>query len=385
MQSLQGIKVIEFCEIAAGPFCAMLLADMGAEVIKVERPQGDAMRLWPPLNAGYSENFASVNRGKKSVVLDLKSADGAAAARELILSADIVIENFRPGVMKRNGIDFETLSAIKPALIYCSISAFGQTGPRASEGGFDLTMQAMAGVMGVTGEPGGAPVKCGVPLCDFVSGLYGAFAVTAALRQLQSDGQGQHIDVAMLGATLAVAALQTSEYFGTGVDPRKLGSAHPRNAPYQAFAAADGHFGMAAGNNKLWQSVCEVVGLPELAEQERFCSPSQRAANQHELLDILETVFKTQPVDHWLDAFASVGVPCSPINSYSQALADPQVQHMGWVQDLMLPTGNQTRTFGSPLRINDQAIDVGIPPPLLGEHTDEVLATLASVTESGSD
>lgn len=384
MLSLEGIKVIEFCEIAAGPYCAMLLADMGAEVIKVERPQGDAMRMWPPLNAGYSENFASVNRGKKSVVLDLKSEQGAAAAKALILSADVVIENFRPGVMKRNGIDFETLSAIKPELIYCSISAFGQTGPRAREGGFDLTMQAMAGVMGVTGEAGGAPVKCGVPLCDFVSGLYGAFAISAALRQLDLSGKGQHIDVSMLGATLAVAALQTSEYFGTGNDPRKLGSAHPRNAPYQAFAAADGYFGMAAGNNKLWQSVCDVVELPELAEQERFSSPSQRAANQEALLEILEGVFKTHSVDHWLQAFSSVGVPCSPINSYSQALADPQVQHMGWVQPLELPSGAMTRTFGSPLRINDQATEVTIPPPLLGEHTAQVLAELAESIASTS-
>jgi len=378
MQSLQGIRVIEFCEIAAGPFCAMLLADMGAEVIKVERPQGDAMRMWPPLNSGYSENFASVNRGKKSVVLDLKDAEGAEAARALILSADVVIENFRPGAMQRNGIDFKTLSALKPELIYCSISAFGQTGPRAKQGGFDLTMQAMAGVMGVTGEPDGAPVKCGVPLCDFVSGLYGAFAVTAALRELQNSNSGQHIDVAMLGATLAVAALQTSEYFGTGNDPRKLGSAHPRNAPYQAFAAADGYFGMAAGNNKLWQSVCEVVEMPELAEQERFSSPGQRAANQLQLLEILESVFKTQSVEYWLKAFAQAGVPCSPINSYSQALADPQVQHMGWVQELQLPTGDITKTFGSPLRFNDQTVKVTASPPSLGEHTEQILAELNS-------
>ena len=376
MQSMNGVRVIEFCEIAAGPYCGMLLADAGAELIKVERPQGDAMRMWPPLNDGYSENFASINRGKKSVVLDLKSEAGAAHAKALILSADVVIENFRPGVMQRNGIDYEAMSAIKPALIYCSISAFGQTGPRSREGGFDLTMQAMAGVMGVTGEAGGAPVKCGVPLCDFVSGLYGAFAISTALRQVDQTGQGQHIDVAMLGATLAVAALQTSEYFGTGRDPQKLGSAHPRNAPYQAFEAADDYFGMAAGNNKLWASVCEVVDLLALADEERFSSPSLRAANQRELKDILEEVFRTKPAEHWIAAFHKAGVPCSPINSYSQVLADPQVEHMGWVQELALPTGNKTRTFGSPLRINDQPINVQVPPPLLGEHTEEVLASL---------
>ena len=376
MMPLTGKRVVEFCEIAAGPFCGMLLADMGAEVIKVERAQGDAMRMWPPINDGYSENFASINRGKKSVVLDLKSDDGVAAAKALILSADVVIENFRPGVMARNGIDFATMNALKPALIYCSISAFGQSGPRSREGGFDLTMQAMAGVMSVTGEPGGAPVKCGVPLCDFVSGLYGSYAVAAGLLEVAQTGQGKHIDVAMLGATLAIAALQTSEYFGTGDDPCKLGSAHPRNAPYQAFQASDGYFGMAAGNNKLWKSVCEVVGLPDLVEQDRFINPSMRAANQSELLEILTEVFVTKPAAYWLDAFAEAGVPSSPINTYSQALEDPQVKHMGWVQDMALPGGRLTQTFGSPLRFDDAQTPITAPPPFLGEHTKQILAEL---------
>lgn len=377
MLPLKGLKIIEFCEIAAGPYCGMLLADMGAEIIKVERAQGDAMRMWPPISEGYSENFASVNRGKKSVIIDLKSASGVNAAKALILSADVVIENFRPGVMKRNDIDYDAMSALKPELVYCSISAFGQSGPRSQEGGFDLTMQAMAGVMSITGEPGGAPVKCGVPLCDFVSGLYGAFAISAAIREVAVTGKGQNIDVAMLGATLAIAALQTSEYFGTGRDPQKLGSAHPRNAPYQAFRAQDGHFGMAAGNNKLWRSVCEVVERMDLVEVERFASPSQRAANQKELLVILEAIFTTQPVSHWLDQFAKAGVPCSAIKTYSEALADPQVAHMGWVQDLVLPGGRETKTFGSPIRFNDQQNKILTPPPALGEHTDEVLSELA--------
>lgn len=278
--------------------------------------------------------------------------------------------------MGRNGIDLETMSAQKPALIYCSISAFGQSGPRSREGGFDLTMQAMAGGMIVTGESNEAPVKCGVPLCDFVSGLYGSYAIAAGLLEVSRTGQGQHIGVALLGATLAIGALQTSEYFGTGKDPRKLGSAHPRNAPYQAFQAADGHFGMAAGNNKLWKSVCDVVGLPDLADQEKFANPTLRAANQTELLGILEQVFVTNSVAHWLSEFSKAGVPSSPINTYSQALEDPQVQHMGWVQDMKLPGGRETKTFGSPLRINDQQNLITSPPPLLGEHTDDVLASL---------
>ena len=373
MSSLQGIKVVEFCEIAAGPFCAMLLADMGAEVVKVERPAGDAMRMWPPVNDGYSENFASLNRNKRSVVLDLKTGDGVRAARSIILDGDVVVENFRPGVMARLGLDYDTMAADKPSLIYCSISAFGQSGPRSTEGGFDLTMQAMSGIMSITGEPGGRPTKCGLPLCDFVAALYGAFGVAAALREVERTGRGQHLDISMLGTALGVAALQTSEYFGTGQDPRKLGSAHPRNAPYQAFRAKDGYFGMAAGNNSLWHQVCDVVGLAELKEDARYLTPSLRARNQEALRETLEAVFETEPVAHWLSAFAAAGVPSSPINTYSQALGDPQVAHMGWVQDITLPNGKATKTFGSPLRINGETVPITANPPALGEHTEEVL------------
>ena len=376
MLALEGIKVVEFCEIAAGPFCAMLLADMGADVIKVERPAGDAMRSWPPVNDGYSENFASINRNKRSVVLDLKTPEGLHAAKAIILDSDVVVENFRPGVLARLGIDYASMSAEKPGLIYCSISAFGQEGPRAKQGGFDLTMQAMSGIMSITGEPGGDPIKCGLPLCDFVAALYGAFAVTAALRQREITGKGQNLDVSMLGTSLGVAALQTSEYFGTGRDPRKLGSAHPRNAPYQAFRAKDGHFGMAAGNNSLWHHVCDVVALPELKEDERYLTPSLRAQNQNELRETLEAVFETKDVVHWLAAFAEAGVPCSPINSYSEALTDPQVDYMGWVQEITLPNGKVTKTFGSPLRINGATLPITANPPGLGEHTEEVLGKL---------
>ncbi len=377
MQALSGVKVVEFCEIAAGPFSAMLLADSGADVIKVERPSGDAMRMWPPVTEGFSENFASVNRNKRSIVLDMKTEEGLAAARSLILDSDVVLENFRPGVMQRLGIDYATMSAEKNSLIYCSISAFGQTGPRSKQGGFDLTMQAMAGVMSVTGEPGGAPVKCGVPLCDFVSALYGAYGISNAIIQRDRTGVGQHIDVAMMGATMAIAALQTSEYFGTGNDPQKLGSAHPRNAPYQAFVCSDGYFGMAAGNNNLWHLVCDVIEREELKQDARFLNPTLRAQNQTALRELLEAIFVKQTGEHWLEAFNAVGVPCSPINSYSDALADQQVEHMGWVQDLTLANGVETKTFGPALRINNQAGVINRRPPELGEHTDEILAEIA--------
>lgn len=378
--SLDGIRVIEFCEVAAGPYCAMMLADLGADVIKVERPAGDAMRSWPPMTDGYSENFASINRNKRSICLDLKSDIDLAHAKQLIAEADVVIENFRPGVMDRLGIGYQAMSAANPGLVFCSISAFGQDGPRSNEGGFDLTMQAMAGVMSVTGEPDGGPVKCGVPVCDFVSGLYGAFAVASALRGRSKSGKGQHIDVAMLGATLAIGALQTSQYFGTGDDPQKLGSAHPRNAPYQAFLANDGYFGMAAGNNNLWGLVCQVVDRDDLHDDERFTSPTLRAANQHELKVILEEIFATNTVEHWLTAFARAGVPASAINTFSEALRDPQVEHMGWVQPLTMPNGAETKTFGPALRVNGETLPVRTPPPALGEHTREVLNKLQGTT-----
>jgi crotonobetainyl-CoA:carnitine CoA-transferase CaiB-like acyl-CoA transferase len=371
---LQGVRVIEFCHVAAGPFCGMLFADMGADVIKVESPDGDSMRQWPPLRNGFSENFASVNRNKRSVVLDLKSEAGKSAARALIRSADIVIENNRPGVMDRLGLGYASFKEERADLIYCSISAFGQSGPRVNEGGFDLTIQALSGIMSVTGEPESAPVKCGVPVSDFSSGLYAAFAVMSLLHAVrQGRAQGQHIDIAMLGASLGIAALQTSEYFGSGRDPARLGSAHPRNAPYQAFRAADGYFVMAAGNQKLWRSVCEVIDRPNLFDDPRFATTALRAQNQASLCELLEEIFADRSVASLIDAFTDVGVPCGPVNSYANALTDPQVQHMGWVRDVDLPSGERVRSFGSPIMMSGKSAEIRRGPPALGEHTDEVL------------
>jgi crotonobetainyl-CoA:carnitine CoA-transferase CaiB-like acyl-CoA transferase len=365
---LRGVRVIEFCQIAAGPFAGLLLADLGADVIKVESPAGDGMRNWPPHTGGYSENFASLNRGKRSVVFDLKDSSQVESARRLCLSADVVLENFRPGVMQRLGLGYETLSHGKPSLVYCSISAFGQEGPRAQEGGFDVTLQAIGGVMSVTGEPGGAPVKSGVPLTDFAAGLYAALAIVSSLY----ERKGRHIDVPMLGTTLAIAALQTSEYFGSGRDPQKLGSAHPRNAPYQAFRCKDGYFVMAAGNDDLFRRACEGFECVSLLNDSRFSTTALRAKNQEALKNILEERFASLTAEQCLGIARKQGVPCAPINSYSEALADPQVEHYGWVQALELPGGAKTRTFGNPLAASSSAI----PPPALGEHTEEVLREL---------
>ncbi len=377
LQPLSGVKVVEFCHVAAGPFCSMLLADFGAEVIKVEPPDGDAMRQWPPLSQGYSENFASLNRGKQSVVLDLKNADQRDLARQLVLDADVMVENSRPGVMGRLGLGWDWFGPRKPSLIYCSISAFGQDGPRGNEGGFDLTIQASAGVMSVTGEPDGAPVKAGVPLVDFSAGLYGAFSIAAMLAQVRAGGPGGRLDIPMFSTTIAISALQTSEYFGTGRNPRKLGSAHPRNAPYQAYQASDGWFAVAAGNNKLWQQVCELAPAMELMRDPRFATPTTRAANQAALKGLLEHRFVQRGVLHWLGLFAPAGVPCAPINGYAEALADPQSSYLQLVQPMTLPNGVDTRTVGCPVRIDGQLVNVDTGPPALGEHTQQVLAALA--------
>jgi crotonobetainyl-CoA:carnitine CoA-transferase CaiB-like acyl-CoA transferase len=376
MLPLAGIRVAEFCQVLAGPFCGALLADMGADVVKVESPDGDLMRAWPPILDGYSQYFASVNRNKRSVALDLKTPEGLAAARELALACDVVIENFRPGVMAKFGLDYATLSKEKPALVYCSVSAFGQTGPRAKEGGFDMTVQAMSGVMSVTGDPGGRPAKCGIPLADFGAGLYAAYAVAAALCKVRAGGSGEHIDVSMLGGMLGIAHLQTSELFATGRDPVPLGSAHPMNAPYAAFRCRDGYFALAAGTNKLWETACTAISRPDLASEPRFASPSLRAQNQDALRDVLEAEFQKHDAAQLLEIFRGCGVPCAPINTYSQVLADAQVEHMQWVEEITLPNGVKSKVMISPQRISGQRLGVYRNPPDLGEHTEEVLTEL---------
>ena len=375
-QPLSGIRVIEFCQVAAGPFCAMLLADMGADVIKVEPPEGDSLRAWPPLSSGFSEGFASLNRNKRSIALNLKDPADRAIARRLIMSADAVIENNRPGVMARLGLGYESFQADHPRLVYCSVSAFGQTGPRAGDGGFDVSMQAASGIMSVTGDRDGPPMKAGVPVSDFASGLYAAFSICALLRRAASEGRGEHVDISMLGASLGVSAFQTSEYFGYGRDPERLGSAHPRNAPYQGFSGSDEHFVLAAGNNKLWASVCRIVGREDLIADPRFLNTSDRAANQIELAELLSRIFVTRRAADWVTEFRAQGVPCELIQSYSAALSQPQVEHMGWVQSLDLPSGVTTRTFASPIRLSGETAVVGRPPPALDGDRDAILAEL---------
>lgn len=375
---MAGIRVLEFGQVAAGPYTGSLLADLGADVVKVERSgSGDGMRSWPPLTPNdeqefYSENFASLNRNKRSIALDLKDPDHVARLKALCQQADVVVENFRPGVMDRLGVGYEALAKENPRLVFCSISGYGQTGPYATRGAFDVTVQAMSGLMSVTGESDSGPVKCGVPVGDFGAGLYAAYSIAAALLDRERSGKGRFIDVSMLGSLIGISALQTSEFFGSGQSAGRIGSAHPRNAPYQAFRARDDYFVIAAGNDKLWRSVCDIVGQPELADQPRFATQLDRAANQKELAAILEQTFVTQSAAHWIALMEEHGVPVSPINSFEDMLEDPHVKAMGIVSDLELPNGVKTRTTGFPVGIEGFEFSIRRNPPLLGEHNDEV-------------
>ncbi|HUP96213.1 MAG TPA: CoA transferase [Burkholderiales bacterium] len=376
MLPLTGVRVAEFCQVLAGPFCGALLADMGADVIKIESPEGDLMRAWPPMIDGCSQYFSSVNRNKRSVALDLKDAADLASARKIALAADVVIENFRPGVMAKFGLDYAALAREKPTLVYCSVSAFGQTGPRAGEGGFDMTVQAMSGVMSVTGERGARPAKCGIPIADFTAGLYAAYSIAAALFKVRAGAPGDYIDISMLGGMLGIAHLQTSELFATGRDPVALGSAHPMNAPYAAFRCRDGYFALAAGTNKLWEATCDGIGRNDLAQDPRFATPSSRAQNQDALQALLEAEFMKYEAARLLALYRERGVPCAPLNTYSQVLADPQVEHMGWIEEMTLANGSKSKVMISPQRVSGERLGVYRNPPALGEHTQEVLAEL---------
>lgn len=376
---LAGIRVIEFGQIAAGPFTGMLLADLGADLVKVERPDsGDGMREWPPFYEGdegpFSANFASLNRNKRSLSVDFKQPEQLARLRALCDEADVVLENYRPGVLRKFGLGYDELSATNRKLVYASISGFGQTGAYAQRGAFDVTVQAVGGLMSVTGEEDGDPVKCGVPVADFAAGLYAAYSIAASVHQAGRTGEGTYLDCTMLGSVLGISALQTSEYYGNGVAPKRLGTAHPRNAPYQGFRGKDKPFVIAAGNDKLWREVAEAVGRPELAEDGRFRTQTLRAANQRELAGLLQPVFGTRKAEDWLAEFDRRGVPCAPINDYAEALAEPAVSEAQLLETMELPGGEEMTSVRFPVRLKGRALGFYRRPPLKGEHTEEVYA-----------
>lgn len=378
VKPLSGVRVLEFGQIAAGPFVGSLLADLGADVVKVERPVvGDGLRAWPPLTAGtagdvFSENFASINRNKRSITADFKNKNDVKHLKNLVTVCDVVIENYRPGVLPRLGLGYEDFKKIKPELIYCSVSGFGQIGENATKGAFDVTVQAFSGLMSVTGETDGNPIKCGVPVGDFCAGLYAAYAILARLMQARQTGQGAYIDCSMLGSLIGISALQTSEFFGTQNTPQALGSAHPRNAPYQAFRSKDEYFVIAAGNDRLWEEVAEAVGLSYLTADPRFKTQILRAQNQKDLVSLLQPEFEKETAQFWLDEMDIRGVPCSPINTFPEALNSDQIKSMDLVHPMTLPNNAKTKTTAFPIKMTDFDFEIYRSPPSLGAHNEEV-------------
>lgn len=379
---LSGIRVIELGQIAAGPFASSLLADLGADVIKIENPKGgDGMRQWPPLNISkqgkkeiYSENFASINRNKRSMTLNIKDPSDVGLLKRLVSKATILIENYRPGVLNKLGLGYDDLKRINKKLIYCSISGYGQSGPYSDKGAFDVTVQAVAGIMSVTGEKDSSPVKCGVPIGDFCTGLYASYTIMAMLRNVEKNGKGTHIDCSMLGSLLGISALQTSEYFGNRKAPEKFGSAHSRNAPYQAFQASDTFFVIAAGNDKLWGEVCEAVEMEHLKNDVRFKTQSDRAENQNQLSEILTKKFLKHDTKYWLKEMDKRKVPCAPINNFETILNDKHIKHMEIVKPITLPNGSKTYSVTFPVSIKGvETKDLKIPPKL-GEHNEEIIS-----------
>lgn len=366
--------VLDATQVMAGPYCAMLLADMGARVIKVEPPAGDSTRTMAGAAGSESHAFAAVNRGKLGVVLDLSLDEGRAVFARLARSADVLIENYRPGVMTRLGLDYDTLARDNPGLIYASISGFGQTGPDAARGGFDLVAQGMSGIMSVTGEPGGPPTKAGLPITDLGAGLFALAGILAALQWRHTSGRGQHVDTSLFEAGLALSVWEATEYFsGRGI-PARLGSAHRMVAPYQAFECADGHITVGAANDRTFAKLCAVLGHPEWVTDARFDSATARVAHRDELADLIASVTRTRTRADWTQAFDEVGIPCGPILDYAEAFAHPQAVAREMSVPVHHPLLGDMKAIGTPLKMSAAPLDPTRRAPTLGEHTDEVLA-----------
>ena len=383
---LQGIRVLDLSRILAGPWCTQNLADLGADVIKIERPGvGDDTRAWgPPYlkdgagnDTAESAYYLSANRNKRSVEADMASPEGAALIRELAAASDVLVENFKVGGLAKYGLDYESLREVNPRLIYCSVTGFGQDGPCAQRPGYDFMIQGLGGLMSITGErddlPGGGPQKAGVAVTDIVTGMYATVAILAALQERHNSGLGQHLDIALLDSHVALLANQNSNYFNTGVAPRRAGNAHQNVVPYQVFAASDGHLIVATGNESQYRAYCRAIGAPELGDDPRFATNRLRVANRETLIGLLSDIMRRGRRDDWIEKLEAVGVPCGPINDIAQAFAHPQAQARQMRRDLPHPLGGQAAVTASPLRFSASPVQYRLAPPLLGQHTEEVL------------
>lgn len=393
--ALSHLRVLDLSRVLAGPWCGQNLADLGAEVIKVERPKvGDDTRHWGPpylrddegRDTSEAAYFLSANRNKQSLTLDFTQAEGQRLVRELASKSDILIENFKVGGLAAYGLDYASLKAINPRLIYCSITGFGQSGPYAKRAGYDFMIQGLGGLMSLTGQPdggeGAGPVKVGVALTDILTGLYASVAVLAALAHREKTGEGQHIDMALLDVQVACLANQAMNYLTTGVSPKRLGNAHPNIVPYQAFPTADGDLILTVGNDSQFRKFCEVAGHPEWGTDPRFASNGQRVAHRVELIPLIRQVTVFRTTAEWVGVLEAAGVPCGPVNDLAQVFADPQVIARGLRIDLPHPLAGSTPQVASPLRLSASPVEYRQAPPLLGEHTERVLAEVLGLDVS---
>jgi crotonobetainyl-CoA:carnitine CoA-transferase CaiB-like acyl-CoA transferase len=369
------MKVLDLTQVMAGPFCTMLLADMGADVVKVEKPGGDDIRgIGPPFINGESAAFLQINRNKRSVVVDLKNEQGVTALRRMATQADAFVQNYRPGAMERMGLGYEQVHEINPALVYCSISGFGSTGPYSKRAGFDLVTQGMSGLMSLTGQPGGEPTKIGVPITDLNAGFYAAYGVLCAYIERLKTGTGQLVDASLLESGLAYTFWESAIYFTTGRAPKPAGSAHRLTAPYQSFPTRDGYINIGAANQSNWERLCGALARPDLLEDSRFATNSDRMQNLQQLDATLTETFRGRDSAEWLDAMEGAGVPCGPIYDLAEAYDDPQVRAREMVVEVEHPVAGTIKNIGIPVKLSETPGTVRRAAPTLGQHTDEVLA-----------
>jgi formyl-CoA transferase len=381
-QPLEGFRILDLSRVLAGPYCTMLLGDLGAEVIKVERPGvGDDTRAWgPPFADGESAYYLCANRNKKSMTVNLKLSAGQEIIRQLARISDVLVENYKVGELGALGLGYEDLKQINPGLVYCSITGYGQTGPDKDLPGYDFVIQGRGGVMSITGEPDGEPMKVGVAVVDITAGLYAANAIQAALLARSKTGKGQAIDIALLDAQVSWLANVASNYLVSGNPPGRFGNAHPTIVPYQSFRARDGFFCLAVGNDGQWQKLCALVNQPALAQDPRFATNPARVQHREVLIPLLQIIFQAQEIDVWLEEIAAAGIPCGPVQTIDQVFSDPQVLARDMVWMMPHPTAGEVSLVGSPLKLSETPVAARLHPPLLGEHTEEVLTGVLGYT-----
>ncbi len=376
MQPLDKIKIIDLTRFVAGPFCTQLLADMGAEVIKIEsQDRGDETRYQGAVVKGESRYFVGLNRNKKSLTLDLKKEEGKGILRRLVREADVVIENFRPGVMRSLGFDYESLSKINPRIIYCGISGFGKDGPYAQRPAFDFIAQGLSGFMSITGFPDREPVRTGIPISDSIAGLYAAYGILAAWIARQTTGRGQEIQISLVDAMVSVLSYLSAEYLAVGKAPQRFGNDHPVICPYGTFQASDGYINIAPSGQPMWERLARSLGLEDLIHDARFETNALRVQNRQELNRRVNEITCRKTMTEWIEFLNKEGVPCGPINNIAQALEDPQIRHQKMVLEVEQPTG-KVRILGFPVKMTETPAAIQRPSPQLGEHTGEILADL---------